>query len=81
MLRCYSSWKQLYSTTLTMSQKDNLTEVVRAAELAMLARLKELTNSPEHHDERNEIRLALSDMLAVKTHKLGWPALLPTKSC
>jgi hypothetical protein len=81
MLKRYSSWRQLYSATLTVSERANLIEVVRAAELAMLARLKELTNSPEHHDERNEIRFALSDLLAVKTRKLGWPALIPTKSC
>jgi hypothetical protein len=81
MLKRFSSWRQLYSATLTVSERANLIEVVRAAELAMLARLKELTISPEHHDERNEIRLALSDLLAVKTHKLGWPALIPTKSC
>jgi hypothetical protein len=46
----------------------------------MLYRLKELTNSPEHRDERNEIRSALLDLLAVKTYKLRWPALLPAKS-
>jgi len=46
----------------------------------MLERAKELTDSPEHRQERNELRFAGMDLLAVKTHKLGWPALLPVKS-
>ena len=80
MQECPSSWKQLHLATLEISEKDHLTELVQSAELAMLYRLKELTNSPEHRDERNEIRSALLDLLAVKTYKLRWPALLPAKS-
>jgi hypothetical protein len=80
MLECSSSWKQQYLETLKTSEKDKLTDLVQSAELAILHRLKELTNSPEHSDERNQIRLALLDLLAVKTYKLRWPALLPAKS-
>ena len=80
MLECSSSWKQQYLETLKTFEKDKLTDLVQSAELAMLHRLKELTNSPEHSDERNQIRLALLDLLAVKTYKLRWPALLPAKS-
>jgi hypothetical protein len=80
MLEYSSSWKQRYSETLKISEKDKLTDLVQSAELAMLDRLKELTDLPEHRDERNEIRLALLDLLAVKTYKLGWPALRPAKS-
>jgi hypothetical protein len=74
------SWKQLYLATLRMSEKDKLTELVQSAELAMFHRLKQLTNSPEHRDERNQIRWALLDLLAIKTYKLRWPALLHGKS-
>jgi hypothetical protein len=80
MLECSSSWKQLYLETLKISGNNKLTELVQSAELAMFYRLKELTDSPEHRDERNQIRLALLDLLAVKTYKLRWPALLPAKS-
>ena len=80
MLECSSSWRQQYLEALKTSEKDKLTDLVQSAELAILHRLKELTNSPEHSDERNQIRLALLDLLAVKTYKLRWPALLPAKS-
>jgi hypothetical protein len=80
MLECSSSWKQLYLAALKISEEDQLTQLVQSAELAMLHRLKELTNSPDHRDERNQIRLAHLDLLAVKTYKLRWPALPRAKS-
>jgi hypothetical protein len=81
MLKSSSSpWKQPYREALKTSEKAKLTELVQSAELAMLDRLKELTDSPDHRQERNELRLACMDLLAVKTHKLGWPRLRPLKS-
>ena len=75
-----SSWKQAYLEALKTSEKEKLTVLVQSAELAILDRAKELTDSPEHRQERYELRLAGMDLLAVKTHKLGWPALRPVKS-
>jgi len=75
-----SSWKQPYLEALKTSEKEKLTGLVQAAEIAMFYRMKELTDSPEHRQERSELRLARMDLLAVKTHRLGWPALLPVKS-
>jgi hypothetical protein len=80
MLENSTSRKQLYLATLRISEKDKLTELVQSAELAMFHRLTRLTNSPEHRDERNQIRWALLLLLAVKTSKLKWPALLPAES-
>jgi len=77
---CSSAWKQPYLEALKTSDKEKLTGLVQSAELAMFRRAMELTDSPEHRQERSELRLACMDLLAVKTHKLGWPALLPVKS-
>jgi hypothetical protein len=74
------AWKRLYLEALKTSEKAKLTRLVQSAELAMFERAKELTDSPEHRKERNELRLACMDLLVVKTYKLGWPALLPLKS-
>jgi hypothetical protein len=81
MLKSFSSspWKQPYLEALKLSGKDELTGLVQSAEMAMYCRSKELTDSPEHRQERNELRLANMDLLAVKTHKLGWPALRSVK--
>jgi hypothetical protein len=82
MLKSFSSssWKQPYREALKISEKERLTGLVQSAELAMFDRAKELTDSPEHRQERNELRLAGMDLLAVKTHKLGWPSLQRAKS-
>lgn len=45
----------------------------------MFYRVKELMDSPEHRQVRNDLRLACMDLLAVKTYKLGWPELLLLK--
>ena len=74
------SWKRLYLEALKTSERNNLTGLVQAAELAIFERAKELTDLPEHRQERNELSLACTDLLAVKTQKLGWPALLPAKT-
>lgn len=74
-----SSWKQPYFEALKASDTGILTRLVQSAELAMFYRVKELMDSPEHRQVRNELRLACMDSLAVKTYKLGWPALLPLK--
>jgi hypothetical protein len=82
MLKAFSwlPWEERYPETLKISEKDKLTELVQSAELAVFYRLKELSNSTAYREERNEIYLTLANLLAFKTHKLGWPALLPVKS-
>jgi hypothetical protein len=82
MLKCFSwlPWQERYPEARKISEKDKLTQLVQSAELRMFYRLKELSNSAACRAERNEIHLALANLLAFKTHKLGWPALLPVKS-
>lgn len=71
----YPMWKDLYLQTLLESDTDKLTELVHAAEYAIVLRLQELENSTDHHEERIQMKLATADLLAIKTHKLGWPAV------
>jgi hypothetical protein len=68
------SWKELYRQTLKESDEQKLTELVHAAEYAIVLRLQELENCTDHQEERAEIKSATADLLALKTHKLGWPA-------
>jgi hypothetical protein len=69
------SWKELYFQTLLESDTEKLTELVQAAEHAMVIRAQELLNSTDHHEERIEMKLAAADLLVIKTYKLGWPAV------
>jgi hypothetical protein len=61
------------------SDEQKLTELVYAAESAIVLRLQELNNSRDDPEERIEIKRAVADLLVIKTHKLGWPAI-PTTS-
>ncbi|MFZ3333579.1 MAG: hypothetical protein WA197_23270 [Candidatus Acidiferrales bacterium] len=70
-----TSWKQPYQQALKESDEQKLTELVQAAEYAIVLRLQELENSTDHHEERVEMKLATADLLAIKTYKLGWPAV------
>jgi hypothetical protein len=69
------SWKELYFQTLLESDTEKLTELVQAAEHAMVIRAQELLNSTDHHEERIEMKLAAADLLVIKTYKLDWPAV------
>lgn len=70
-----SSWKEPYHQALRESDEQKLTELVQAAEHAIVLRLQELENSADHHEERIEMKCAAADLLVIKTYKLGWPAV------
>jgi hypothetical protein len=74
-----TSWKEPYRQALKESDEQKLTELVHAAEYAIVLRLQELENSTDHHEERIEMKLAAADLLVIKTYKLGWPGF-PTPS-
>jgi hypothetical protein len=74
------SWKELYRQTLKESDEEKLTELVHAAEYAIVLRLQELENCTDHHDERIEIKRATADLLVIKTYKLGWPSISDSAS-
>jgi hypothetical protein len=69
------SWKELFFQALLESDDAKLTELVQAAEHAMVIRAQELLNSTDHHEERSEMAIAKASLLSIKTHKLGWPSV------
>ena len=71
-----TSWKELFLWALIESDKEKLTELVQATEQAIALRAQELLNSPDHHEERSEMAVAHAALLVIKTHKLGWPAVV-----
>jgi hypothetical protein len=71
------SWKELYQQALQESDTKKLTELVQAAEHAMVIRAQELLNSTDHHEERSEMAVATAALLTIKVHKLGLPAVPP----
>lgn len=70
-----SSWQELYLNALTETDQKKLSELIQAVEGAMFLRWQELANSTDHREERSEMHVASAALLAIKTHKLGWPLL------
>jgi hypothetical protein len=75
MLAPSPSWKECYELAVRESEKPKLAALVHAAEVMIFLRGLELSRSADHHDERNDMRGAAADLLAIKTYKLGWPSL------
>ena len=74
MLGSYpTSWKEPYQQALKESDEQKLTQLVQAAEYAIVHRLQELENSTDNQEERIEMKNAAADLLAIKIYKLGWP--------
>ncbi|MFZ0881879.1 MAG: hypothetical protein WAN14_00655 [Candidatus Acidiferrales bacterium] len=73
------SWKEPYRQALKESDPQKLTELVYAAEYAIVLPLQELENLTDHHEERAEMERASADLLAIKTNRLGRPAIPPGK--
>ncbi len=69
-----SSWKESYIVALNEPDKEKLTELVYATELAMVFRLQEPADSADGHKERVEIAAASENLLALKTLILSWPS-------
>jgi hypothetical protein len=68
-------WKEPYRQALKESDPQKLTELVQAAEYAIVLRLRELENSKDNQEERAEMKRAAADLLVIKTYKLGWPGV------
>lgn len=66
-------WKEPYRQALKESDEQKLTELVQAAENAIVLRLRELEKSTNNREERAEMKRAAADLLVIKTYKLGWP--------
>jgi hypothetical protein len=68
-----SIWREAYRKALNEKDDGQLTDAVHAAEGAIFLRSQELDGSADHHAEREEMKAAGADLLAIKSHKLGWP--------
>ena len=68
-------WKELYLQAVFERDKGKMSEFVLATEQAIGLRLQELPNSTDNKEERSEIAIVEASLLAIKTHKLGWPAV------
>jgi hypothetical protein len=67
-----SSWKEPYLAALTEPDKEKLTGLLYATELAMFLRAQELTQSADGHQGLIEIAIASENLLALKTMVLNW---------
>jgi len=70
-------WKELYMEALLESEKDKVTLLLLAAELAMTERSRQLLNAPDHHEELTELAVAKAALETMRFRKLGWPPVAP----
>ena len=64
-------WRKLYESCLSEREPDELLSRITATEDAILARSLALT--ADGHDERQLMSHALSNLLTLKSERLGWP--------
>ena len=65
---CATLWREPYRQALKESDPRKLTQLVQAAEYAIVLRLQELGNSTDNHEERAEMKRATADLLVIKTY-------------
>ncbi len=71
-----SSWKEPYLAVLKEADKEKLTGLLYATELAMFLRAQQLAQCADGHKELIEIAIASENLLALKTVILSWPPRL-----
>ena len=67
------SWKIAYERTMWELDKERLLALIHAAEGELFERWQELGDSPAHARERAARQIAADDLLAIKSHRRGWP--------
>ena len=70
-----SEWEKLYRAVLVETDRNRLTDLVGAAESAIVRRRQELTKCEGADQERDAIEVAAEEILDIKTARLGWPTL------
>jgi|ERR1700677_1974544 len=70
-----SVWQKLYQAALGETDRNRLTDLVGAAESAIVRRRKELTNCEGAEEERAAMVVAAREILNIKTERLGWPVI------
>ena len=67
------SWQRFIQKALREHDPDKLLQYVHASEMAMFFRWQELGKNIEP-GEMASMQAAIDNLLAIKIHKLGWPA-------
>jgi hypothetical protein len=74
----FSSWEELFKSTLIETDLEKLTVLAGAAEAAIVRRRQELSNMQGSDQERAAMVAAAVEILRIKTDKLGWPSVKST---
>lgn len=69
-----SSWRRYLQKAMQESDPEQLTKLVYDAEEALFLRWRELAHDSNHGRERDELKAAADELLAIKKFKLGWPS-------
>jgi len=70
-------WKELYTQAFMESDREKVTLLLLAAELAMTERSRQLLNACDHHEELTELAVAKTALETIRFRKLGWPPVAP----
>jgi hypothetical protein len=70
----YPHWQEEYQAALLEVDSKKLPGRIEAAETAIFNRLQELSQSSDHHTERQVIGDALQSLRFLKKKELGFPA-------
>jgi len=71
----FSSWEELFKSTLIETDLEKLTVLAGATEAAIVRRRRELANIQGNDQERAAMVAAAKEVLRIKTDKLGWPSV------
>jgi hypothetical protein len=71
-------WKQQYTQAFMESDRQKVTLLLLAAEMALTERCRELLDCPEHHKESNELVVAKAALEAIRFREPGWPPVAPS---
>jgi hypothetical protein len=69
----YPAWQNEYETALLELDPEKLPQRVEAAEAAIFERLQAISQSTDHHTERQVIEDALTGLRVLKRDELGFP--------
>ena len=69
----YPDWQNEYQAALVELDREKLLEGVAASETAIFNRLQAISQSSDHHAERQAIEDALTALRVLKRENLGFP--------
>jgi MoxR-like ATPase len=69
----YPEWQNEYAAALVELDREKLAERVAASETAIFNRLQAISQSSDHHAERQAIKDALTALRVLKRESLGFP--------